>query len=234
VLVSLLWFQSRRRPEGVDASVIEETVSYRQSLRHVMSIKVIWLLAITQMCIAGSRAGLNGYLPLFLRDSGWTAVGADGTLTLLAAVSVVGVLPLSVLSDRLGLRKVIVMPAIIMMMVGVGLIAVFNDATVWVLVAIIGLAQEALAAGLITMVMETESIGATYAGSALGLLTTFAHLGNFFSPPAGNRLAIINPSLAFVFWSALALIALVAFYFTKETGWRKGRQADDRTAVVPV
>ena len=33
-----------------------------------------------QMCFAGCRIGLSGYLPLYLRSIGWTAVGADGAL----------------------------------------------------------------------------------------------------------------------------------------------------------
>jgi MFS family permease len=169
--------------------------------------------------------GFTGYLPLYLRGSGWTAVGADGTLAALSAASVVGVIPLSLLSDRIGLRKVFLYASILMTTIGVGLLSVFSGALVWPLVILVGIVQEGLAAGLITMVMETEGVGAAYAGSALGLNTTFSGLGSFFAPPLGNGLAEINPSSAFIFWSALAAAGLFAFYFVKETGWKKSRQS---------
>ena len=73
----------------------------------------------------------------------------------------------------------------------------------------------------ITLSIETEGAGAKYAGTALGLIMSLTRLGAFFAPPIGNSLAVINPSFAFIFWSALAVVALLMFYFVKETGWKK-------------
>jgi MFS family permease len=86
---------------------------------------------------------------------------------------------------------------------------------------LVGISVESLAAVLITMVMETAGSGGTYAGTALGLGTTLALLGNFFAPPVGNRLAVINPSFAFIFWSGMALVGLIISFFVRETGWKK-------------
>lgn len=223
VVIGFLWLQTRRNPSQGEAVHSTETASFRQALSHITHIRAVWLLALTQMCIYGCRMGFTGYLPLYLRGSGWTGVSADGALAALSAASVVGVIPLSLLSDRIGLRKVILYSAILSIIIGVGLLSVFGGVIVWPLVILVGIVQEGFVAVLITMIMETEGVGAAYAGTALGLNTTMSGLGGFLAPPLGNRLAEINPSFAFIFWSALAAAALFAFYFVKETGWKKER-----------
>jgi MFS family permease len=221
VVISLLWFQSRRNPYHEKAASSTGTVPFRQALSHVIHIRAAWLLILAQMCIAGSRAGFSGYLPLHLRLVGWPPVNADGAMATLSAVSVVGVIPLSLLSDRLGLRKVVMYPAILLTIIGLGLLSVFTSGIVWLAVIMVGIFQELLAAIMITMIMETEGIGTVYAGTALGLSTSVSGLGGFFSPPLGNGLAEINQSFAFIFWAAIDVAALFIFYFVRETGWKK-------------
>ena len=221
VVIGFLWFQTRRQPSQGEAAHSTGTVSFRQALSRITRIRAVWLLALTQMCMYGCRMGFTGYLPLYLRGSGWTGVSADGALAALSAASVVGVIPLSLLSDRIGLRKVILYAAILATITGVSLLSVFGGVIVWPLVILIGIVQEGFVAVLITTTMETEGVGAAYAGTALGLNTALSGLGGFFAPPIGNSLAEINPSLAFLFWAALPVAALFAFYFVKETGWEK-------------
>jgi len=221
VIVGFFWLQSKRSPAFMAASSSGERVSFRQSFAHVARIKGIWLLGLVEMSVAGCRGGLVGYLPLYLRGVGWEPLQADGALAALSAASVLGVIPLSMLSDKIGLRKIIVYPAVTMLMVGVGLLAVSSGGLVWPVVILVGISVESLAAVLITMVMETAGSGGTYAGTALGLGTTLALLGAFYAPPVGNRLAVINPSLAFLFWSGMALLGLVLSFFVRETGWKR-------------
>jgi nitrate/nitrite transporter NarK len=86
---------------------------------------------------------------------------------------------------------------------------------------LVGIGQEAFFALSITMIMETKGVGAAYAGTALGMATTLAALGGFFSPPIGNRLAEINPSFSFAFWAGLSFLSLIILFFVGETGWKK-------------
>lgn len=221
IVVGFLWLQTRHKPGQGGAVHSTETVPFRQALSRMIRIRPVWFIALVQMCFSGCRMGLTGYLPLYLRSIGWTAVSADSALAALSAASVVGVIPLSWLSDRIGLRKAILYLAMLMTIVGVGLLSVFSGVVVWPLVILAGIVQEGLAAILITVTMETKGIGAAYAGTALGLNMTFSGVGGFFSPPIGNRLAEINPSFAFIFWSSLIVVALFIFRFVEETGWRK-------------
>jgi MFS family permease len=233
VIVGIFWFQTRRSPAYAETSTSIETVSFRRSLAHVVRLRDIWLLGIVDICVFGCRTGLVGYLPLYLRDVGWEAVRADGAVAALSAASVLGVIPLSLLSDKIGLRKTIVYPSIIMIIIGVGFLAFVNGVLIWPLVILIGISVESLAAVLITMVMETAGRGGTYAGTALGLATTLALTGNFIAPPVGNRLAVINPSFAFIFWASMALVGLVLFFFVRETGWKKSVMLlEDKDTVI--
>ena len=84
-----------------------------------------------------------------------------------------------------------------------------------------GIVRGGFMALFITMLMETEGIGATYSGTAQGLMMTFGQLGGFFAPPLGNSLAGINPGFPFVFWGILSALTLSGFYFVKEK--RRGK-----------
>ena len=224
IVIGILWLRARRRPrQHEEARLLTiETVPFKQSLSHVIRLKPVWLLALFQLCIMAYMSGFIGYLPLYLRDvAGWSPVSADGALAALCAISVIGVIPLSMISDRLGLRKAVLFPAIFAAFIGISLLSLYTGPAIWVAMFLIGIGQEAFFALSITMVMETEGVGSAYAGTALGMATTLAALGGFFSPPIGNRLAEINPSFAFVFWAAISLCAFVILFFVAETGWKK-------------
>jgi len=220
-VIGVLWLMARRRPAEGEVAHSTETVPFRQALSHVTRLRAIWILSLFMLCINAYVCGVVGYLPLYLRDIGWTAVSADGALAALTGASVLGVIPLTILSDRIGLRKIIIYLAIFMIIVGVTLLSLFTGPAVWLAAVMVGIVQEAFFALLITMIMETRGVGATYAGTALGLATTFGGLGGFFSPPIGNRLAEINPRFAFLFWGAMIAVLLFFFRFIEETGWKK-------------
>jgi predicted MFS family arabinose efflux permease len=220
VIISLLWFKARQRArDGETASTA--TVPFRQALSHIVRIRQVWLMAISGMFIGCGTMAFIGYLPLYLRSIGWPAVSADGALAAMSATSVIGVIPLSLLSDRIGLRKAILYPSYIITIVCLGLLSYFTGGAVWPVVISLGIVREGLWAIVITMIMEIEGVGAKYAGAALGLMASITPLGNFLAPPIGNRLALIEPGYAFLFWAALGLAGLAAFYFVRETGWKK-------------
>ena len=162
-----------------------------------------------------------GYLPLYLRDNGWTVATADGTLATFTGFGTIGAIPLAFLSDRLGLRKAVLFPVLLITIVGIALLPVVDNTMVWVLMIIMGFARDGFIAICFTMSTETEGIGAVYAGTALGLVLTLSQLGAAISPPLGNSLASTNPGFPFFLWAAFGLLALVTFYFVKETGWRR-------------
>jgi len=228
VVVGFLWLSARRTPSseprtkfisfGVSQQV--EAVPFRQALSRVVRIKAVWLLGLVQFGVMGYSMGVTGYLPLHLRSVGWAAASADGALAVIGAASVLGVIPLSLFSDKLGLRKPVIYGGLAMVIVGISMIIASSGMTVWIAVILAGLVQEAFFALTITMIIETKGVGGAYAGTALGLGGMLQGLGGFVGPPVGNRLAEIDSHFAFAFWLAIALATLIIVYFVKETGLR--------------
>lgn len=219
----LLWFSLGKEPERRDSiswsSGMKQTA---QALSNLVRSKPFWLLALTLTLRIGSIAGMTGYLPLYLRGQGWAAGASDSTLAAFYAVSAIATIPLTSLSDKLGSRKVILLPALLVAALSFSLLPVAEDAVIWVLVISAGIFMDAFMAISTTMLLETEGIGAAHAGTALGLVFTIAMLGGVLSPPVGNSLASLSPDAPFIFWAALSVIALAISLFLRETG-RKNR-----------
>jgi MFS family permease len=161
---------------------------------------------------------VTGYVPTYLKDLGWSAAGADGTLAAFYAVSTILVVPLSFLSDRLGSRKPVMLVAIIISFLSVGLIPFSSGSGVWVLMILAGFLMDSFMAIFTATLLETEGVGAALSGTAIGLTFTVAQLGSAIFPPIGNRLASFGPQWPFLFWALLGFLALIPFFLVKETG----------------
>ncbi len=217
VIISLFWLLTRGEPGHPESSAgYAGAVPFRQALARVLRIRGVWILGFILMGQIGCVQGVLGYLPLYLRDVGWSDAGADGALALFHATSMVGVIPIALLSDRLGSRKVVLFAATLLLAVGVGLLSVSGGAIVWAAVILAGFVRDAFMAVLISAIMEIEGVGAVYAGTAMGLVLTLSRLSAFASPPIGNSLADLDASLPFAFWAALAAAALFGFRFMRQ------------------
>lgn len=221
ITLGLLWFLTHANPAKSESSDYPSTsLPFRQALLQVSRIKNIWILTIILLGHAGCVQGMLGYLPLYLRRSGWMAATADSATASFHLASLIATIPVALLSNKLASRKMIFYTTMLMTAIGVALLPVFSGSMVWLWVIIAGCFRDGFMAIFMTTLIETDGIGTRYAGTALGLISTFARLGEIISPPIGNSLGNINASLPFLFWSFLAVIALVATYFLKETAKR--------------
>jgi len=221
VLIGLLWYITGTEKGPVGSTSSESRVPFRQSISHVLRVKSVWLIGLIMLGHTGCIQGLLGYLPLYLTKSGWSATSASGVLASFHGFSAMGTIPIALLSDRLGLRKAVLFPIMIMTTLGVALLPMASDAMVWVLVIMVGVVRDAFMAITSTTNVEAEGIGIVYSGTAVGLVQTICRFGPIFSPPIGNSLADTNRGLPFYFWAAFALMGLAILFFIKETGRRK-------------
>ena len=221
IAIGFLWVLTRSEHSVVEASIAHvSTVPFRQALSHVFRIRGVWLLMIILLGHVSCVQGMLGYLPLYLREIGWTAASADGAAASFHGASLIAAILIALLSDKLASRKAVIFVAMLMTTIGVALLSVVSGPMVWLSVIIAGIVRDGFMAVFFTALIETEGVGATYAGTALGLIFTFSRLGEFASPPIGNGLANINSDLSFIFWASLAAVALVASFFLKETAGR--------------
>ena len=222
VVMSIPWALTRDAPRaGAATSGDHGTRSMHGALSHVVRIRNVWLLGAAMLGVGGCVQGMLGYLPLYLREIGWSASHADAALASFHAISLVSVFPLAALSDRLGSRKRFLMVATLVIAAGVGLLAVAVAGIVWVAVLMAGTVRDGFMAIFMTTVTELEGVGASHAGTAMGLTSTLSRVGGLIAPPVGNSLASYDLHLPFVFWCAMALIGLAAFSTVQE---KKGAQ----------
>ena len=172
------------------------------------------------MLRVGGIVGAVGYLPLYLLGQGWAPASADGALAAFYAISTACVIPLSSLSDRLGSRKAILFPALIVTLFCFCLVPVFEGSPIWILMLLSGIFMDGFMAISVTMFLETEGVGPRFSGTALGILFTIAQTGSVISPPLGNSFASLHRGLPFIFWAALSVAALFTLTPIKETGWK--------------
>jgi NNP family nitrate/nitrite transporter-like MFS transporter len=221
IVIGIFWFLYGREPPQVNSINGDYgKVPICQALSRLIHIKALWFIGFTLLLRVGCIMGMTGYLPLYLREQGWTPASADGTLAAFYGVSTICVVLLSSLSDRLGSRKVILFSALIVTIICFGLLPLVEGISIWFLMILSGVFMDAFMAISVTMLLETEGVKPIYSGTALGIIFTIAQIGGFVSPPLGNSFASLHPGLPFIFWAALSLVALFTLAPTKETGWR--------------
>ena len=216
VILSLLWLITARAPKNVSITPTKQSVSFRELISHVMRIKEIWIIGLLLLGLSGSGMGIMGYLAAYLDGIGWTSAGSSLAITIYSAAGAVGGVPLALLSNRLGSRMKVLIPAGIIAVISTVFFPYTHGPTLWVLIVINGIARGCVFPLLTTMAVERKAIGVQYAGTAIGLVNTLSMIGGAALSPLGNSLAGIHPQYPFVFWSAISAIALVGFFFIKE------------------
>jgi MFS family permease len=222
ICFALLWFITVREKLLAEATGYSHGTMPRDSIFQVLRNKHILLISIAMIGYTGCIQGMCGYLPLYLREfKDWLPANADGTLAAFTGISALGAIPISLLSDRFGRRKLLILYIVGLGAIGMGFLSVADGALIWLLILVIGIGRDGLMALTTATAIEAKGIGVTHAGTAVGLTLTFARLGPFLSPPLGNSMATRGASLPFVVWAAFGLVALICFSLIDETGHGK-------------
>lgn len=183
--------------------------SFIGNLSHVVRIRAVWMYGLVILGIGGCVQGTLGYLALYLRGIGWANTNADGALAAFHSISMLCVIPIALLSDKLGSRRLVLVAASFLITAGVGALSFAQGAMIWMMVCMAGMVRDGFMAVFTTAVMEIDGVGTTYTGTAMGLVMIFSGLGSLFAPPLGNSLASYGAGYPFLFWAALTLVGYV-------------------------
>ena len=210
------WFfapsvSKREKPSSSDGS----NFSALRNIKHILRIKNIWLLSLAFLCINGAVQGFLGYLPLYLGNSGWQDMRVGALAASFHLASMLFVIPLTFLSDKMGSRKNIVLIITSMTSMGIGLVAFLNEDILWLAVLMAGFARDATMAILFTMTMEIKGVGLIYSGIASGFMNIFVGLGSLIFPPLGNNFVSLAPNMPLIFWSLICIIGVIFVAFFK-------------------
>ena len=76
ILVGLAWLLTVREAGRSTETAVENKLTPRQAMSHLFRVRGVWLVAIGMLGFAGCNKGVVGYLPLYLRNNGWTAASS--------------------------------------------------------------------------------------------------------------------------------------------------------------
>jgi NNP family nitrate/nitrite transporter-like MFS transporter len=215
--LGLLWLFTGREPMRHETpGEAAVSVPFRQAMSHVARVRDVWMMGLLTLAHFGATMGLLGYLVLYLRDvAGWTNAAADSTLTVLNGTSMLGMIPMVFISDKIKSRKAVLGLAILSLTAILALLPFVNRTGIWLLIIIGGLLRSGGAAMINVIIFEAQEVGSLYGGTAIGLSNAIGMMGSFLAPPFGNSLANYSSSLPLLFWAALSILALIPLFFIK-------------------
>ncbi len=225
MILSVPWIFSRQAPQISAHSVASGgRKGTRHNLAHLARLRNLWLLGLAIFGIGGCVQGFLGYLPLYLRDLGWPPASADAASAAFHTISLICVIPIALGSDRLPLRKMVLIPAGIMIAVGVGLISVAQGLLIWIAVLMAGMVRDGFMAVFMTAILETKGVGTDQTGTAMGMVMVLSSLGSIVAPPLGNSLAVYDPGFPFLLWSGMALLGIASLVVLREGRSQHGNE----------
>lgn len=221
IIFSGIWLIATGREKRHQSEDAPRSTSLMANLRHVVRLRNVWILGLAGLGITGCFRGFTGYMPTYLKSIGWAELDADRALSVFFLASLLAVVPLSTLSDRMGLRRGFLIIAGTILATGIGALAFTSGGLILVIIGFTGLFFDSLMAIMNATVMEVEGVGYLYAGTALGFASTVRNIGGSLSPPIGNSLVDYGPSVPFLFWSGLGFFAVFMFVFVLKSPKRK-------------
>ena len=180
-----------------------------RNYRYVARFRELWVIAMAVFGVLGVMRGLGGYVPTYLREIGWTPENADTAMTVFFFCSLIGVVPLSHLSDRLGNRRLLMAFGTSMMTIGCALMYFVGDSFwgVMLAMAIGGFCFDSFMALKGAATTEVEGLDFALMGSALGFVGMLQNIGSSFVPPLGNTLSANALNAPFLLWAGSGLFA---------------------------
>ena len=208
VVWALLHPPSERRPEERPA----KRLNLREllaNLRYVTRFRELWVIALAVFGVLGLMRGLVGYVPTYLREIGWGAVEADSAITVFFFCSLIGVVPISHLSDRLGNRRLVMAFGTTMMTLGTLLMFLVGDNFwgVMLAMALAGFTFDSFMALKGASITEVDGLQIALVGSALGFGGMLQNIGSTVTPPLGNTLSTVALNTPFLLWAASGVFA---------------------------
>ncbi len=179
--------------------------------RYVARFRELWVIAMAVFGVLGLMRGLSGYVPTYLREIGWEAARADTAMTIFFFFSLIGVVPISHLSDRLGNRRLVMAFGTTMMSIGCALMYFAGDSFwgVMLAMAIGGFCFDSFMALKGASITEVEGLDIALMGSALGFGGMLQNFGSSILPPLGNTLSVVALNAPFLLWAASGLFATI-------------------------
>ena len=223
-VAAVVWLLTVRDPEG--AALRGAPVGLLGPIAVVIRVREVRLLALCYALYMAGYLGAIGVLPTYFTTAKGMAPETAGAIVALGPWSfIVGSLVLPVLSDRLGLRRSVYLPA--MLTAGVALFAATwaTSTSLGLAVVVLGFASGAVAL-LFVMPIELPEVGPELGGSAIGVITMAGFVGGAVSPLIGVPLVAASPVAGFGFFAVGFVSSSLLVLAIRETGSARSTAAD--------
>jgi NNP family nitrate/nitrite transporter-like MFS transporter len=212
----ILWMllYKDRRAEGPTG---EKSQSVLKNFKKVFKVKDIWLLSIFYGLHMVGMMGVITFLPISLQERGVERAGELASIMMGMAVifNILG----GILSDKLGIRKSLLILCTIISGLCVFTFSVLSGIPIIIALVIAGAGIGTLVPILFTLPIEIKEIGPGLAATAVGLLLMVGNTGGFFGPLISGKLMDITGSYiaSFIFMGAVLIVAAVFIIPIKDT-----------------
>ncbi|MEZ5566381.1 MAG: MFS transporter [Gammaproteobacteria bacterium] len=187
LLIPLILFVIREHPANLDrqmpvAKANGDAPSPIMSLTLGMAVRTVnfWILALIAMFTFFAIIGTTAHLNLFMLGHGFDQTEAGLSYSVLFYLGLIGKLTSGFLADRLGRRRIFV-GTLLIMVLGVGMMALAGIETIWVALVCFGLGW----GGLYTLLqlLAADYFGPRHLGKILGVITVLDTMGGGLGPP---------------------------------------------------
>ena len=208
ILLAIAWAILHPPMERGEAARLDFN-SFLTNLRRVTRFRELWIIALAAFGVLGLMRGVSGYVPTYLREIGWAPVEADTAITVFFLASLIGVVPISHLSDRLGNRRLVMAFGTTMMAIGT-LLMYFAGGSFWLVMlamVIAGLCFDSFMGLKGASITEVEGLEVSLMGIALGFGAMLQNVGASITPAIGNALSTAGLNAPFLLWAVSGFFA---------------------------
>jgi MFS family permease len=217
LVVGMMWLFTGRDAKKNEMKIAATArVPLREALSRVIRIKQVWIYGLISITLWGANMGFIGYLPLYLRNIGWTTAGADGAITAYSGATTLGLIPMVIVANKLKSPKGVYFFSMVVTVINLALMPVINGSLIWLVIILCTFLRSVASPLANVLIFEIEGVGSTYGGTAIGLMTSLGMIGAFLAPPLGNSLVKFGPAMPFFFWAGLAALSLPLFLFLRK------------------
>lgn len=211
LMMGLVWMAVPRRTGVASVNAAATGMGMRESILHVWGIRDVRVICLAVFGYGSCVEGLLGYLPLYLRETGWIESRADLAVSVFHLASMAATIPVALWSDRLGNRRLFLVLGSSLLALATLSVPLLPGQSIFAAMFIGGLLRDAFMGIFITRLMESKGVGPAYAGGALGLAMMTMRLGGTQAPPLGNSLVAFGAGMPFYFWALFCILPIVFF-----------------------
>lgn len=231
VIALLLWLVlGKEMKSGEVQAETSEKVGFKETAKVVFGNKYMWLIAIGLMLCLGGQVCNNAFLALALQSKGMSEQAAGVASAIVPLGSLFGSLFMPMIAAKVGKNKPFILVFAAICAVGYTFGWRLDGVASYAAFFITGMCASALMPFFFAMPVQIPEIGARYAGTATGLISTIELLGPTLIPsyvlvPLCSGANGIDFVKFFICVGIIFVILFIIALFLPETGTKKKQAA---------